>query len=387
LTLSRELRPPAEGLPVADPPASGLVRREMFWIAPVSLTTVVFTLYALLNPRWGADTAAILALPLGVVSLVITIFIDRGRFRQPLLRIPPGRTLVWRLAAAAIAVGLTATVGLWWVQREPDPFDYLSHTVRIGYTTDQYSGWHTLGGRGHTGFDVSVADTLQRRFDFEVDWVRLDDLDDRMEALNGRWRDQQGNLQEPVKLVISNFSITPRRAEVIDFAGPYFVDRQGYLSTTKARRLVDLPTDGAVCVVAGSTGAEYLDVRGWSIVERPSLDACISDFRRNTVQAVSGDSSALAGYAMQQGLDPAQYIAFSDGAEEYGIGLPNNSPRLCAAVSEALDKFLANEWTGVFGTSLKPIGLHIATGADDPNGLTRPARTDACQQPEPWKQD
>ncbi|GAA0445477.1 hypothetical protein Aca07nite_03260 [Actinoplanes capillaceus] len=285
-----------------------------------------------------------------------------------------------------MVVILGVTTAAWWKQREPDPFEFLSGTVRIGYRATQYDGWHSVSGRGHAGFEVAVVEALQRRFDFKVSWVPLDDLDDRIEALRGTWHDLHGTEQEPVKLVISNFSITSRRAEKIDFAGPYFVDRQGYLSKTKATKLIDLPTDSSICTVRGSTSSDFLDNRGWSIVERPSLDACISEFKQGTVTAVTGDSSALAGFAIKQGLNPAEYIAFASGAEEYGVGIPNNSPRLCAAVSETIEKFLSIEWNRAFAENLKPIGLHIAQGPDDPNGVMRPSQTDVCKPAQPWKQ-
>jgi ABC-type amino acid transport substrate-binding protein len=357
----------------------GSVRRQMFWLVPMGLATVGLTVYLLLHHRWGADVAAVLTLPVEITGVVVSVLIERGKIRTPVLRVPRGRRRVWRCTAAATALILAGTATGWWFQREPDPRSFLSGSVRIGYTND-YEGWHTTAGKPAHGFDVDVAQALVRAFGFHITWVPLGALDNRMAALNGRWTDDKGETEERVKLVISNFSITPARAERIDFAGPYFVDSQGYLSATPARTISDLPTTGRVCVLKGSTSSDYLSELGWSTIEMPSLDACIGQFSQAKVEAVSGDRSTLAGYAKRLGKDPEQYIAFATGAEEYGIGLPNNSPRLCKAVSAVLDKFLVNEWERSFKDNLAPLGL-------SEDGFVRPAHADPCQRPGPWGQE
>ncbi|MFI5910283.1 transporter substrate-binding domain-containing protein [Dactylosporangium sp. NPDC051541] len=362
-----------------EPGPVGPVRRQLFWIVPLALATIGLSVYLLLHHRWGADVAAILTLPVEVVGLVVGILIERGSTRIPTLRVPRGRRRVWRWAATAAALVLAGTATVWWFQREPDPRDFLSGVIRIGYT-NEYAGWHATGGRPAHGMDVDVAYALARDFGFTIKWVPLGRLTNRMAALNGSWVDDQGQTESAVQLVISNFSMTPAKAETIDFAGPYFVDSQGYLSATPAHDISELPTTGRVCVLAGSTSSDALYQRGWSTLEKPSLDTCLSAFTQGTVQAVSGDRTTLAGFAWALGKDPATYIAFANGSEEYGIGLPNNRPRLCAAVSTTLDKFLTNEWERSFKENLKPIGLV-------PADVVKPGHTDTCQRPGPWNQD
>jgi len=356
------------------------IRRELFWLTPLGLATVSLTVYLLAHQKWGASVAGTLTLPVEVAGIATTILIARGApARLPALRIPGGRRRVWRWAATVTTLMLAGTAAAWWFQREPDPKSFLSGVVRIGYTND-YDGWHSTDGKPVHGFDVDVAYSLARRFGFTIEWVPLGGLNNRMTALNGRWVDDHGETEDSVKLVISNFSRTPAREQKIDFAGPYFVDAQGYLSATPASRIIDLPTSGRVCVLKDSTSSDALYQRGWSTLEKPSLDACINEFKQGKVNAVSGDRTTLAGYAKAMGKDPRTYIAFSTGSEEYAIGLPNNMPRLCAAVGQALDKFITNEWEQAFNDNLGPLGLQITD-------FVRPAHTDPCQQPGPWNQD
>jgi hypothetical protein len=76
--------------------------------------------------------------------------------------------------------------------------------------------------------------------DAHVVWVDLGTLDNRVKALQGDWTvPGSTEKQKRVKLVVVNFSMTAKRAEKIDFAGPYFVDTQAFLSRQRAaaRRL------------------------------------------------------------------------------------------------------------------------------------------------------
>lgn len=350
--------------------------RELFWAVPTVIATVGGTVFLLSNRAWGADAAAIIGFPLSVMAILVTILIDRGAFKAPFLRVPRGRRRTWKSAAAFTVVVMLGTVVVWWIRREPDPFDYMSGEVRIGYVAFEYQGWHTDTPSGvPTGFDVDLAREIEAHFpDARVTWVDLATLDNRIAALRGEWSNGSKVKQEPVKLVVSNFSMSPERAERVDFAGPYFVDTQAFLSRERATTISQIPR-GRVCVLKGSRSDEKLTQTGWNPVREDSLAACVTEYRANRVDAVSDDRSLIAGFARELGLPPPSPLNY--GAEKYGVGLPDNSPRLCAEISKIIDDFLKYNWSDSFRTHLAPFDL-------SEENYTRPTSTDPCQAAAPW---
>jgi ABC-type amino acid transport substrate-binding protein len=361
------------------PPAapSRSVRHELFWLIPTGVTTFGATLFMLLNWQRGANAAAILSFPLEVAGIAVAVLIDRGRIHRPAtLRVPFGRRRTSRIVKFLVLSIMLGTVTAWWIEREGNPSDFLSGDVRIGFAGSRYLGWHTERNGTEIGFDADVARAVQDHFKFRsIVWVDLGGLDNRMAALNGKWRDSKGRKQEPVQLVISNFSMTPDKARDVDFAGPYFVDSQGFLSHSKAITIADIPP-GDVCVLTGSTSADRLRGYGWNPIERASVAKCIEEYKSDRVKAVSADRSTLAGFAASlENQGPP--IDLQVGAEKYGIGLANNTPKLCAEISDVLDEFIEWQWTKAFDANLKPLGLSRAD-------YNPPRSVDPCQNPAPW---
>ncbi|MEU7753136.1 transporter substrate-binding domain-containing protein [Micromonospora sp. NPDC049171] len=354
-------------------PVRHSISRQLFWLLPVALASVGICVLLFQKEAWGANAAAIISVPINIAAIVVTILVDRGVFKTPALRKPGGRS--WRMKGAVYftAGTLVLSAAFWWFQREPDPFDYMSGEVRIGYNAFEYEGWHT-DKDGGTGFDVALANEIQSHFEnAHLKWVDLGTLDNRINALHGKWRaTDQSPLQKPVKLVISNFSITPERAEVIDFAGPYFVDTQGFLSRSDAKTIAAIPR-GKVCAIKGSTTFKRLDQINWNPVPADSIAECINRYKSGEVDAVSGDRSVLAGYARAVGVSPP--IRLSNGSEKYAIGIPNNMPRLCGELSKVITDFLEYGWQTNFDTTLGALGL-----SESPP----PQAVEPCQPAGPW---
>ncbi|SCL19586.1 ABC-type amino acid transport substrate-binding protein [Micromonospora pallida] len=357
--------------------ATSLVR-ELFWVVPTVLAAVGGTVFLLSNRAWGADAAAIIGFPLSVVAIIVAILIDRGAFKAPFLKVPRDRRRTWKWAAAFTVVVMLGTVTVWWIRREPDPFDYLSGEVRIGYVAYEYQGWHTDDSSGvPEGFDVDLARDIEAHFpDARISWVDLTTVENRILALRGEWSKAGSRVrQDPVKLVVSNFSMTPERAERIDFAGPYFVDAQAFLSRDPSITTISKIPRGRVCVLKGSRSDEKLTQIGWNPLREDSLAACVAEYHADRVDAVSDDRSLIAGFAKAIGLPPPSPLNY--GAEKYGVGMPDNMPRLCAEVSKVIDDFLKYRWSDSFRAHLTPFGL-------SEERYVRPTSTDPCQPAAPW---
>jgi glutamate transport system substrate-binding protein len=343
----------------------------------VVIAGLAITAPFLLNPSWGGDAAGIIGMFLSILSIVVSILIDRGAFKTSFLRAPLDRKRTRRWVVGFTVVALLITVSVWWIRREADPFDYLSGEVRVGYVAFEYQGWHTDSANGvPEGFDVDLVREIEAHFpNAHVVWVDLVTLDNRIRALQGEWTvPNSGERQAPVKLVVSNFSMTPERAEEADFAGPYFVDTQGFLSRNNATTIAEVPR-GRVCVLKDSRSDEKLTRAGWNPIREDSLAACVAEYRAERVDAVSDDRSLIAGFAKQLGLKAPSPLSY--GAEKYGVAMPNNMPRLCAEISKVIDDFLKYNWFDAFQTNLRPFGLSS-------DAYTRPPSTEPCQQPAPW---
>ncbi|MDR7277886.1 transporter substrate-binding domain-containing protein [Catenuloplanes atrovinosus] len=353
-----------------------VLRNLLWWLTPTSLATAGLTVLLLLNRAWGADVAAIAGLPLSVAAIVVSILIVQGWFTTPWLRVPTGRLRRGRLVAALTVVVLLAGAVFWWVRREPDPFEYMSGEVRIGYVDHQYKGWHTDGPGGTpVGFDADLVREIGAHFTgANLVWVDLSTLDNREAALAGRWRAAPGQpWQRPVKLVVSTYSMTPERAERVDFAGPYFVDMQGFVSRTGATSIADIPP-GKVCVLRDSNSDKKLTQAGFGPVREDSLAACFSQFKKGHYDAVSHDRSLIAGYAEDRDLKISAPLTY--GAEKYAVAMPNNMPRLCEEISKVIDDFLRYSWSESFAANLVPLGLAESD-------YVRPPGAEPCQPPGP----
>lgn len=358
--------------------APGGLRGELYWILPLGLTVVGGVAFLMFNQNWGANIAAILALPVEVVGLVFAVLTAKGvtGWGAPRTRIPRSRRRVTVYLSVLILLGSGV---VYYFAREPDPYAYLAGDVRIGYVSPGYPGWNEGTGVNQAGFDVDVAKALLNFFpDMKsIEWVPLESNDDRLSAFGG---------PDPVKLVVSNFSITEQRKREIDFAGPYFYDVGGYAThDPKATSLSDVHQ---ACVPTGSTAATRLGKLGIDTVFAPTVRACFQLFfdGNHPDLAVATDLSIVQAYVGSLPTDRRKQVgAFvSDGGiERYGVGLPNNSPRLCAKINEALTEYLRVRWAADFDATLGKLGVNRT---DKGEKLDRkPERTDACEPAAPWR--
>ncbi|HEV7965096.1 MAG TPA: transporter substrate-binding domain-containing protein [Actinoplanes sp.] len=356
------------------------LRKEIYWLVPISLAILGLVAFLLFNQSWGANVAAILTIPIEAAGVIVSVLIAKGmKLAAPTA---PRRR---RTIAAAISVSIVVATGLAYLgEREPDPFDFLSGDVRIGYVDPGYPGWNEGASRSRTGFDVDVARALLDYFPdmTSIQWVKLSSLDDRMDALTGPWGPDR---VDPVKLVISNFSITESRKRRIDFAGPYFNDAEGFASHNKAA--VSLPDVKKACVPAGSTAAKLLVKLQIIPVIETTVQACFQRFFRGDDPdlTVSTDLSIVQAYVAalpaDKRIDVPTFVTI--GTEQYGVGLPNNSPKLCAKVNEALARFMQLGWQTSFDDTLGRLGVReIVAG---PRIEHNPGITDPCEPAAPWR--
>jgi glutamate transport system substrate-binding protein len=242
------------------------------------------------------------------------------------------------LIAATIGAVLLTTYGCPSTESEPDPKKVLSGLVNVGVTTD-VPGFSNYTGGVWQGFDISLIRWLGEDIGFTPQFVPMT-VNERMIKLEEAAEHPE---KAAVTLVIANFSMTDERRKYIDMAGPYFIDRQGFLTlaSNPAETLADY-ADQQVCVSTGSTNQERIPLTNSIPVPAATLTQCLELLRAGKVKAISSDIVLLEGLnAREKGL---RLTGISIGDEQYGIGIPNLRPKLCNFLRDRLKKFLDNAW-------------------------------------------
>jgi glutamate transport system substrate-binding protein len=199
----------------------------------------------------------------------------------------------------------------------------------------------------YRGFDVDVAKFIANEFG--------------VKEQNITWKEAQPGNRETLltsgeaDLVVSTYSITDKRKELIDFVGPYFVAGQDLLVRMNETRIdgpKSLNASLRLCSTAGSTSAAYVrdqfanDVK---MVEYAKFSDCVTALLAENVDAVTTDDVLLAGYAAQN-PELLRVVGETFSKEEYGVGLHRNDPASKAKVQAALQKMID---TGAWRKSLE----------------------------------
>lgn len=189
----------------------------------------------------------------------------------------------------------------------------------------------------YRGFDVDVAKYIAKEFG--------------VDEQNITWKEAQPGTRETLltsgeaDIVVSTYSITDKRKEIVDFVGPYFVAGQDLLVRMNESRIdgpKSLNASLRLCSTAGSTSAAYVrdqfanDVK---MVEYAKFSDCVTALLAENVDAVTTDDVLLAGYAAQN-PELLRVVGDPFSKEEYGVGLHRDDPSSKAKVQAALQKMI-----------------------------------------------
>jgi ABC-type amino acid transport substrate-binding protein len=278
----------------------------------------------------------------------------------------PGRTRRTRrtlLTAAAVALAVLVAAGWFAVDRlrGPDtPPLSSSATIRaarergyllIGVKSDQpgLSERSDTAKGGYEGFDIDLAWAIAKRLGFaDVRFMVVDTQSREYRLAAGQ-----------VDLIVASYSVTERRKQSVDFAGPYYVAGQDFLVRSDEKQITGVEDlyGRDVCTVTDSTPADRL--RGSYPRIRTELRAtygqCVDELLAGKVDAVSTDDIILAGYRAQHARRLRLLDApFSE--EQYGVGLHKNEPALKRAVCDAIkDQISSGRWKESYRRHLKPL--------------------------------
>ncbi len=229
-----------------------------------------------------------------------------------------------------------------------------SGTVRIGVKQDQPGlGFKDAATGEYTGFDIQIAEWIAASLGVAQDKIEFKPIPSasRESAItNG-----------DIDYYVGTYSITDKRKQLVDFAGPYFVTGQGLLvkkDNTAIKSEKDLAGKN-VCSATGSTPIQNIksNFPDTKTTEFDTYSKCIEALRGGQVDAVTTDQAILIGYAAQE-PDAFKVVGEPFTTEKYGIGLPKGDTALRTFINKVLTDG-GDTWKKIYADTLGKSGTQV----------------------------
>lgn len=196
-----------------------------------------------------------------------------------------------------------------------------SGTINIGVFSDKNPFGYVDENGEYQGYDVYFARRIAEDLGVELNFVSTEAAN-RVEYL------ETGK----VDIILANFTVTPERAEKVDFALPYMNVALGVVSPDSRviTDLSELTADDQVIVISGTTAEDYL------IKNNPEIKLQKYDTYANAKNALeNGNAAAWAN-------DNTEVIAFALQNEGYTVGIPSlgSQDTIAPAVSKGNETLL-----------------------------------------------
>ncbi len=207
----------------------------------------------------------------------------------------------------------------------------------------------TTGER--SGFDVDIARWIAASLGFDEDQIEYQTIPSANR--------EQAIVNGDIDYYVGTYSITDKRKEQIDFAGPYFITGQGLLVAADNED-INGPDDLAgkiVCSVTGSTPLQRIrdEYNPGDTVEYETYSQCIEQLKAGAVDAITTDEAILAGYVAED-PDNLKIVGEPFSEERYGVGLAKGDTVLKDHIN-ALFTDGGDVWTALFEKYLAPAGI------------------------------
>ena len=196
-----------------------------------------------------------------------------------------------------------------------------SGTINIGVFSDKNPFGYVDENGEYQGYDVYFAERIGEDLGVDINYVSTEAAS-RVEYL------ETGK----VDIVLANFTVTPERAEKVDFALPYMNVALGVVSPD-SRVITDLSqltADDQVIVITGTTAEDYL------IKNNPEIRLQKYDTYANAKNALEN------GNAVAWANDNTEVIAYALQNEGYTVGIPSlgSQDTIAPAVSKGNETLL-----------------------------------------------
>ena len=196
-----------------------------------------------------------------------------------------------------------------------------SGVINIGVFSDKNPFGYVDENGKYQGYDVYFANRIGQDLGLTVNFVSTEAAS-RVEYL------ETGK----VDIVLANFTVTPERAEKVDFALPYMNVALGVVSPDSRviRDLSELTADDQVIVITGTTAEDYL------VKNNPEIKLQKFDTYANAKTALENGSAAA------WANDNTEVIAYALQNEGYTVGIPSlgSQDTIAPAVSKGNETLL-----------------------------------------------
>ena len=230
------------------------------------------------------------------------------------------RNIVARMIALVLVLSIAASASADVVYRTLDEIK-ASGTINIGVFSDKNPFGYVDENGEYQGYDVYFARRIGEDLGLTVNYVSTEAAN-RVEYL------ETGK----VDIILANFTVTPERAEKVDFALPYMNVALGVVSPDSRviRDLSEIGADDQVIVISGTTAEDYL------IKNNPEITLQKYDTYANAKNALEN------GNAVAWANDNTEVIAFALQNEGYTVGIPSlgSQDTIAPAVSKGNDTLL-----------------------------------------------
>ena len=212
------------------------------------------------------------------------------------------------------------------------------------------------------GYDVDFAKALAKSLGVKLELVATNPAN-RIPLL------QSGKAD----LIVADITITPERAQVVDFSVPYFVTGQQFLVPADSSDKLDDYSKARIGAVKGTTGEQALHQRfpQSRVLSFDDIPLALTALRNGNVKAITQDSTILAGL-LGAAPDKAKFKILPDllSKEEIGVGVKKGEPALLKAVN---DELVALEKSGE-AAKIYDVWFGPSTKAPQPRSFTIEAK-------------
>lgn len=196
-----------------------------------------------------------------------------------------------------------------------------SGTINIGVFSDKSPFGYVDENGDYAGYDVYLAEQLGKDLGVDINYVSTEAAN-RVEYLK----------TGKVDIILANFTVTPERAEEVDFALPYMNVALGVVSPDDnvITSLDQIGKDDQVIVISGTTAETYL-VKNNPEIKLQKYDA----YAEAKTAFENGSGVAWAN-------DNTEVIAFANENPGYTVGIPTlgSNDTIAPAVSKGNDTLL-----------------------------------------------
>ena len=229
-----------------------------------------------------------------------------------------------------------------------------SGTIRIGVKQDQPGlGFKDAATGEYTGFDIEIAKWIAASLGVPADKIEFKPIPSasRESAItNG-----------DIDYYVGTYSITDKRKQLIDFAGPYFVTGQGLLvkkDNTTIKSEKDLAGKN-VCSATGSTPIQNIksNFPDTKTTEFDTYSKCVEALKGGQTDAVTTDQAILIGYAAQE-PDALKVVGQPFTTEKYGVGLPKGDTALRTFINKTFTDG-GDTWKKIYDSTLGKSGTKV----------------------------